>query len=293
MLSEQTNLIISFLQFISNSLKNLRISEHLQRLTNNYQIEFSENDSELLYTVLKEKYLHIPVDIYIFYKTKINNKIIMKIKELSCLKEKNKIFFIYYKNSYCLYYYNIDKKKNHNLGNEPKLITHFIKQYMNDFLEKAIENEIQIDVIRQSLHLQEYIKNYCTKFIQEKEKTIISFNKNNKTIIENKKSRKIKKIENYNHEKKIAENEFNKKLNEIYNNKKAEFIKTGSDKEYDTEDYKLLEKKADNFLFEKEKEKPKNNIVNDKFLYKFNEDEYENLEFLLEKEKINSEYQLN
>ncbi|CAG8829962.1 2444_t:CDS:1 [Gigaspora margarita] len=69
------------------------------------------------------------------------------------------------------------------------------------------------------------------------------------------------------------------------------------------EDYELLEKEADEFIFGKWNSKNHNentiekDIINknenDEFLYKFDEDGYENLGLLLEKEKINSEYQLN
>ncbi|CAG8846323.1 7799_t:CDS:1, partial [Gigaspora margarita] len=91
-----------------------------------------------------------------------------------------------------------------------------------------------------------------------------------------------------------------------------EFIVSDSDniifdtnKKYNTEDYDLLEKEANNYLFgewnlknnnkktknnivinKKEKENLKNNIVNDEFLYKFNKNKYENLGFLLKKKLI-------
>ncbi|CAG8765725.1 18398_t:CDS:2, partial [Dentiscutata erythropus] len=232
-----------------------------------YKITTHDN---LIYTEIKEKYLLIPISIYVFYKKTFESETISKkIKQLPFLKEKDKIIFIFYSQNNSYYYYNIDDDKTKNFTKEYKMVEHYIQKYMNDFFKKTEEKKIEIN-LGNKFTIQDFIKSYRSRELKTK-----TTNKDKSISVKTSSGREINLLNTL----VISSDDSDSDIEKIEDLKpKNTLKKKNSDDEYHIvsdnsnnieyevyeNEFELLKRESENFINNWNRKENKNKIFNNK-----------------------------
>ncbi|CAG8524150.1 6645_t:CDS:2 [Dentiscutata heterogama] len=267
-----TNLIQPFLQFILFGLQYLRYQQLQSKSEELYKILTHD---DLIYTEIKERYLSIPISIYVFYKKTFENETISKkIKQLPFLQEKDKIIFIFYSQNNSYYYYDIDDNKTENFIKQYKMIEYYIQKYMKAFFKKAEENRIKIDFKNKS-SIQYYIKSYRSKELKTKTTSSTITRKKINIGIDIDDEYYIVSDNSDNIEYDIKEKEI-----DLLKKESENFINNWKHKE------NVIEKPKENI--NNEKTKINDDINEDGLKYKYDETNFEDFDLLLKEDKFST-----